>query len=198
MTASPEYYEALLEESPIDSESVTYVIVTDATAVFVASALSIDLTRPQDPWSVDDENASAYALTELRGGVVALETTGYADPSSEALRLLSADGRRAAVVRSNIQAHTRFGCARDGELIFDDDEYTFIDDPARVPTELRPLFDRAWVDPEADEDDYPETDDLAVAMAMAEVITGLTITGEDLRRAVAAGFYRAPSLVYRG
>ena len=59
---------------------------------------------------------------------------------------------RRAVVRHNIQAHLRFGAARDGELVFDDDEYLYVEDPSSVPAELRPLFDLVWVDLDLDHD----------------------------------------------
>ena len=125
-----------------------------------------------------------------------MEHTGYADPSVSALVQLSFNGRKAAVVRDNIQAHVRFGGARDGALLFDDDEYIFIgaDERTRVPDgELRPLFDLAWTDVDSDDRDE-EVDPVAVALAMAELVTGIVLTADDFtppRRA-------APQRVARG
>jgi hypothetical protein len=87
-------------------------------------------------------------------------------------------------VRDNIQAHLRFGCARDGVLLFDDDEFTFIDaaDRDRVPGELRPLFDLAWVDLDAEGEEEEDGNPIAIALAMAEEATGIVLTVEDLER----------------
>jgi hypothetical protein len=145
-----------------------------------------------------DQGFSAYALLDVPGGVVASEWSGYADPTNDAFCRLSQGGRSSAVVRSNIQAHYRFGCARDGALLFDDDEYVFIDDLDRVPSELRGLFELAWDDLEGDVDDMSETSPVAVALAMAEVVTGLELTAEHLSDLMSATFYRSPSLIYRG
>ncbi|SDC36838.1 DUF6461 domain-containing protein [Nocardioides lianchengensis] len=191
-----EHYESLLAEGPFDTESLTVLVVAGATQQDVATALGIDLAAdPTEYPEADDEEFSAYAITDVEGGVLAVEHSGYADPSLDALRALSAGGRSVAVVRDNIQAHVRFGCARDGEVVFDDDEYLFLDDPSPVPAELRPLFDLAWVDPE-DEDAEDDADAVAVGLAMAEVVTGLRLTAEDLQRVADSGYRLAPSLVY--
>lgn len=197
MTVDPVFYETVLAGSPMDSESCTYVVVSGATREFVSAGLEVDLTQPRSPDDVDDVDVSGYALAELEGGVVAIEVTGYADPSLSALRRLSSGGRCAAVVRSNIQAHTRFGCARDGEILFDDDEYLYIEDTARVPSELRDLFDRVWVDlDDEDDDNGSDEEPLTVALAMAEVVTGVAVRAEDLQRAWHSGFFRVPALTY--
>ena len=65
------------------------------------------------------------AAIEVPGGVLAIELSGYGDPSTADLASLSTSGA-SAVVRCNIQAHDRFGCARAGELVFDDDEFTYV------------------------------------------------------------------------
>jgi hypothetical protein len=183
----------VLEEAGIDGESLTWLVVTGATREEVAAALSVVLGTPTDSWM---EDGAAWALAELPGGVLALEHSGYADPSNDSLVALSRDGRSVAVARSNIQAHERFGCARDGELVFDDDEWAFIDDPSRVPAELRPLFDTGWIDP-AEEDDADDGgwDGVPVALAMCEVWTGLAFTSEDVRRVIESGYYAGPALV---
>lgn len=200
MTATPEHYETVLDNSPIDQESVTYLVVAGATRETVAEALGLDLARSVEPETVnDDVDFSAYALAEVLGGVIAMESTGYADPTNDALVSLSSDGRSAAVTRSNIQAHVRFGCARDGVLLFDNDEYTFLDaqDLDSVPAEIRPLFDLAWED--LDEDvEVKDVNTLAVGLAMAEVMTGVAVTAEGLLKAHAGGYHRVRSLQYEG
>lgn len=200
MSAAPEHYETVLEDSPIDQESVTYLVVAGATREAVAEALGLDLSRPAAPETVnDDVDFSAYALAEVPGGVIAMESTGYADPANDVLVSLSRDGRSAAVTRSNIQAHVRFGCARDGVLLFDNDEYTFLDadDLDSVPAEIRSLFDLAWDD--LDEDvEVKDVNSLAVGLAMAEVITSVPVTVQGLLDAHNARYYRVPSLQYNG
>ena len=130
--------------------------------------------------------------------MLAVETTGYGDPTLAALKALSGKDGAAAVVRHNVQAHLRFGCARNGELLFDDDEYMYVDDPDVVPRELRPLFDLAWDDLEGDEDDDDEgTDGFAVGLAMAEFVTGIELTSDSVTEVCTRQtFFLAPGLVY--
>lgn len=200
MTASTDYYSDLFAEF-FDLESITVLLVTGATPDEVAAALEVDTAAEPTEWpeSADEDiELSDYALVPIDGGVLAIELSGYADPSRTALRTLTRGGRSAAVVRSNIQAHVRFGCARDGEVVFDDDEFSFIDETDRVPAELRPLFDLAWVDLDAEEG--PDDDDAAapflVGLAMTEVFTGLRLVADDLARVRTAGYRPAPSLRY--
>ncbi len=182
MAATIEYYSELVDETEVDG---TVLVVTGATVDEVADALeadrsgSIDLDRLA---RMDEPTHASYAFVEVPGGVLAVEDSGYADPPNAALLALSAGGRSVAVVRENIQAHTRFGCARDGVLLFDAHEYTFVEDRSGVPAELRPLFDRAWVDLEADDGDEGD-DPLTVALAMAELVTGVELTAEQLEQA---------------
>ncbi|WP_395691383.1 DUF6461 domain-containing protein [Nocardioides sp.] len=196
MTATPEYYLALLEQAPLDWESVTYLIVTGTTPEQVAATVGVDLADSVEEGYIDDVDYSAYALAAVGGGaVVAFEGTGYADSSNTVLATLSEGGRVAAVVRSNIQGHNRFGYAIDGELVFDDDEYTYIDDPDTFPTELRHLFDLVYDDLDGDEFDG-EHDPIAVGLAMAEIVTGIALTVEDLMRAAEGGWFRTSALTY--
>lgn len=103
------------------------------------------------------------------------------------MRTLSEGGRTAAVVRNNILAHVRFGCARDGQLLFDDDEFRYhVDDPTEVPEELRPLIR------EADSELW-----FLVGLAMVELFTGLEINTSDVAGLYESRFYLAPNLVYR-
>lgn len=201
MSASPDYYAALLEDF-FDLESITVLVAAGATQAEVAEALGIDpsveLTEYSDEGEYDEDVdlASAYyAMVDVDGGVLAVELTGYADPSLSALRRLSSNGRGAAVVRDNIQAHLRFGCARDGQIVFDDDSYTFVDDHDRVPTELRELFLEAWDDQDAPDEDA-KANGFEVGLAMAEVVTGIRLTSDDLGRVMRAGFRVAPSMLY--
>ena len=134
---------------------------------------------PEDELDGDEPIWARYTLTAIEGGVLASEDTGYADPPNSVLVALSKGARAAAVVRDNIQAHCRFGCARDGELLFDSDEYPFLQDRDSVPHEVRALFDMAWVDLTEDELNPQEDDSTAVAFAMAEVVTGIHLTSAD-------------------
>lgn len=196
---TPQDYETLLAGAPIDSESVTYLLVAGASVAEVASALDADVSVPGfDLWgegrSLDDEE-SAYAFAQLAGGVIAMEPLGYADPSTATLRALSGSGRTAAVARANIQGHYRFGYARDGELVFDADEYVYLDGLDEIPEEVRALAAHAWdhLDDESDKDDV---DPLAVALEMCVQVTGLTVTADDLTRAAERGFHRVRTLAY--
>lgn len=190
----------MLEEANLDSESFTYLVVAGATRESVLSALGADPSPVAGGLSdVDFEEFSAYAVAEVDGGVIAIEHSGYADPSREALRLLSVDGGAAAVARSNIQAHERFGCARDGVLVFDAHEYTFVEpeDKARVPAELADLFESAWVDLGGDsEGEGDELGGVLTAMAMATVFTGVSASAQDIQRAQAGGYHRVRTLTY--
>jgi hypothetical protein len=195
VTATPEYYAQVIEAFP-DTESLTVLVVAGASRDQVAAALSIDLSTPVDnDWS-DNVELAAWALLDIPGGVLAVERSGYGDPARAALRTLSDDGRAAAVVRSNVQAHLRFGCARDGELLFDDDEYMYTDDPDQVPAELRPLFDLAWDDLESDDDSDEDVDGFGVGLAMAELVTGVEVTAAQVAEVFQSGFVGGPSLVY--
>lgn len=192
-----DHYAVLLEDGPFDGEAITVLVAAGATQQEVADALGIDLAADPTEWpEADDEQFSAYALADVPGGVVAVETSGYADPTLAALRRLSAGGRSVAVVRDNIQAHLRFGCARDGEIVFDDDEFMYVDDPTRMPAELRPLFDTVWTDGEHEPDE--DVEPLAVALAMAEVVTGVPLTAEDWQLVADSGYRIVPSRVYPG
>lgn len=197
MTDTPEEILDLFDEAGIDMESLTVLLVAGGTRESVLSALGADPERMDNSFDLDMEKYSAYAVAEVDGGVIAIEHSGYADPTNDALVQLSRGGGSAAVARSNIQAHERFGCARDGVLVFDEHEYTFIEreEKERVPPELRSLFDLAWVDLD-DDDAESEHTGVVVGVAMAMTFTGVRVTVEDLERAEASGYYRVRSLVY--
>lgn len=182
MSERVEHYRQVLED--VDTESLTILVVAGATVADVRSEIAAE-SGLADGEVVEDHERSGYVFVEVDGGVLAMEYTGYADPTVAALARLSARGRSAAVVGSDIQAHDRFGCARDGVVLFDDPEYTYLDadDLSRVPDELRPLFDLAWVDLDSDdEDDDSDVIAFAVGLAMAEQVTGIALSADDLGR----------------
>lgn len=197
MTA--EHYAELLEDGPFDGESITILVAAGATQQEVADALGVDLSADPTEWpEADDEEFSAYAIADVAGAVVAVETSGYADPSLAALRALSSGGRSVAVVRDNIQAHLRFGCARDGEIVFDDDEFMYVEDAGAVPAEVRPLFDTVWTGPDGEDEPDDDVEPLAVGLAMVEAVTGIHLTAEDLQLVADSGYRIAPGLRYPG
>jgi hypothetical protein len=195
MSADPEYYAQVLPHLGSD-ESLTVLVVRGRSRVETAEILEIDLTAEGDPSEWPDEG-SVWSLVDIPGGVLAIESSGYGDPTLRALRELSAGGGAAAVVRSNIQAHLRFGCARDGELLFDDDEYMYAEDPSLVPAELRPLFDLVWDDLEGEDDiDDEGPSAFAVGLAMAELVTGIEVTVEQVDAVSEGPGFTGPGLVY--
>lgn len=117
---------------------------------------------------------SAYSFLQVGDGVVAWEDTGFADPPKRLLAALSQDGAVSAVATDNIEAMTRFGYARDGEIVFDAFEYAFVEDLDEIPAEVRDLAALAWDDLEGP---MVETADWsAVALAMSEKVTGVRAT----------------------
>ena len=193
MAATVEFYEQVLSAFP-DTESLTVLVASGVTRDAVLVGLGADLSSPlEDAWDTD-EGSTAWAAVEIPGGVLAVEVSGYGDPSLADLAALSKAGA-AAVVRGNIQAHYRFGCARSGELVFDDDEFIYLNDRGRVPAELRALFDAAWSD--WDDDDQEErADPFSTGLAMAELITGVELTEDQVTAVLESDFFAAPSLRY--
>lgn len=118
--------------------------------------------------------SSAYGFIQVGDGVVAFEQTGFADPPKRLLAALSEGGAVSAVATDNIEAMTRFGYARDGEIVFDAFEYAFVDSLDEIPVEVRDLARLAWDDLEGP---MVETADwFGVAMAMSEKVTGVRAT----------------------
>ncbi|MCW2738498.1 DUF6461 domain-containing protein [Nocardioides sp.] len=126
-----------------------------------------------DQEGMENAELSAYAFLQVGDGVVAYEDTGFADPPKRLLAALSAGGAVSAVATDNIEAMTRFGYARDGEIVFDAFELAFVDSLNEVPAEVRDLAALAW---EGDDDDAETNDWFAVAMAMCEKVTGIRAT----------------------
>lgn len=193
-----EHYTEVLEAFG-DTESLSVLVVAGTTAAAVAEALGMEADRPVTLEELADlpEDVTGWAVTGVVGGVLAIERSGYGDPSLATLERLSADGGAAAVVRGNVQAHLRFGAARDGRLLFDDDEYIFITDLDRVPAALRSTFELAWDDLESDQDEGAP-DAFAVGLAMAELVTGIRFSAEQVRAVGEVGYLRAPALAYPG
>jgi hypothetical protein len=191
MAATVEFYEAFVGSR---NHELGYLVVSGATRDEVARILGVDLADNLGDYYGEGVTYTGWALGEIAGGILGVEPTGFGDPSLDALRRLSAGGRAAAVVRDNVLGHVRFGCARNGEIVFDSNEYMYIEDPDAVPDEIRDLFMLAWNDLEGD--DVPEVNELAVAWAMAEVVTGVPVTDADVHRTEASGYFKAPTAVY--
>lgn len=121
-----------------------------------------------------DFNTSAYAFLQVGDGVVAWENTGFADPPKRLLAALSEGGAVSAVATDNIEAMTRFGYARDGEVVFDAFEYAFVDSLDEIPAEVRDLARLAWSDPDTPMVELASWS--AVAQAMSEKVTGVRAT----------------------
>ncbi len=199
---SPESYVELVEAIP-DTESLTVLVVAGKSRAQVLEILQIDPDTEVPDGDSDDPEVTGWALANIPGGVLGLEHTGYGDPTLNKLRKLSEDGGAAAVVRNNVMAHLRFGCARDGELLFDDDEFMYTDHPETVPAELRELFDLVYDDFETDDTEHTDepgedTNPFAVGLAMSEAITGIRLILDDITTVQGSGYFAGPTQDYTG
>jgi hypothetical protein len=192
--ATLNHYEQVAAAFP-DTESLSVLTVAGATRDQVVAQLEVDLRTPVDDDWPDQDGTTSWAILEIPGGVLAVEVTGFGDPSRADLAALSIGGA-ASVVRSNVLAHYRFGCARAGELEFDADEYIYVEDPNTVPDELQDLFRLAYDDLAEESDNSEDHDPFAVGLAMCEVVTGLEISAEQVQAVLASGFFAAPSMRY--
>jgi len=161
-----------------EAEELSVLTVTGASRADVAAALEADRSGRPDGDPIEELEDAEWAFIEVDNAVVAVEFTGFADPTGETLASLSTGGRRVAVARSNILAHVRFGCARDGQLLFDDNEFAFTDDAAGVPPELADLMSAVRVDLDDQDADQDGPGWLSTALAMAETFTGVRVTAE--------------------
>ncbi|MFS3129085.1 hypothetical protein ACLM5J_11855 [Nocardioides sp. Bht2] len=178
-------------------DSVSVLVVRGARPRQVAKILGADLSRTVHPDEVDllPEERTVWSFRRIDGGVLAVELTGYGDPTRSALAKLSAIGGSAAVVRDDIDAITRFAAATDGALVFDGDEYAFVDDPALYPDHLRSIASRAWVDlskPLTDTEEDPFT----VGLELITAHTGLTFGMAEIESTAERSGFSAPTLVY--
>lgn len=179
----------LAQLSPADRELVDHHLGSQLGegTWLVASPMTVDEAKsillgpdPQVARKRDfvSSETSAYAFLQVGDGVLAHEDTGFSDPPKRLLAALSRDGGTAAVATDNIEAMTRFGYSRDGEIVFDDYEYAFVDDPEEIPAEVRDLARLAWEDYDGP---MVETADwFSVATAMSEKVTGVRPT-RDVR-----------------
>lgn len=180
MTRGDDLEHILDEAGLVEDAGRTLLLVTGSSVEAVlsllgASAHPVSLGR----W---DDSGSAYAATTVPGGVLAIELSGFADPSSETLARLSSGGA-AAVAAGGGEATERFACARDGVVEWEASDWDMLDieEIAEVPIQLRGLFDTAWRSLDAtDDEDDPDVDPSAVAVAMAEEFTGLRVTRADV------------------
>jgi Family of unknown function (DUF6461) len=203
--ASPESYVEVLEAT-LDTESLTVLVVAGKSRAQVLQILEIDLETEVPDGDSDDLEVTGWALADIPGGVLGIEHTGYGDPTLNKLRELSEDGGAVAVVRHNVMAHLRFGCARDGELLFDDDEFMYTDHPDTVPAALRELFDLVYDDLETDDSGNTDNTDeagedanpFAVGLAMAETITGIRLIVDDITTVQSSGYFAGPTQDYAG
>lgn len=183
--------------SGLSYDSVSVLVVRGGTPRQVAKILGADLSRTVQPENADllPGERTVWSLRRIDGGVLGVELTGYGDPTRAALAELSALGGSAAVVRDDIDARTRFAAATDGALVFDEDEYDFVDDPALYPGHLRSIARRAWVDlskPLA----HTEEDPVAVGLGLITAHTGLTFSLAEIEATAAKSGFSAPTLVY--
>jgi hypothetical protein len=83
---APEAIIDLLDEAGIDHASLTFLVVTGGTRESVLAGLGADAPTVAEWYSLHPD--SGYAVAEVDGGVVAVQHTGYADPSNDVLREL--------------------------------------------------------------------------------------------------------------
>jgi hypothetical protein len=158
-------------------EEGTWIVAAPLTVTEAKERLLGPGAQPLAAKQLDAEvdfDHSAYAFLQVGDGVVAWENTGFADPPKRLLAALSEGGAVSAVATDNIEAMTRFGYARDGEIVFDAFEYAFVDSLDEIPAEVRDLARLAWSDPEGPMVEI--ADWAAVAQAMSEKVTGVRAT----------------------
>ncbi|GGD16920.1 hypothetical protein GCM10007231_14840 [Nocardioides daphniae] len=108
--------------------------------------------------------------------MVAWEWSGFADPPRRLLVELSRNGATSAVVTDNVEGMTRFGYARDGQVVFDASEYAFVDSIEEIPVEVRDLARLAWED--LDGPSRETADWATVGLAMAAKVTGVRVDSQ--------------------
>ena len=93
VSASVEFYGQVLSAFP-DTESLTVVVASGVTREAVLEALGRGRvsTRRRTPGTSTRES-TAWAAVEVPGGVLAMELSGYGDPSTADLASLSHVGR---------------------------------------------------------------------------------------------------------
>ena len=155
----------------------TWIVAAPMTVAEAQARLLGPTPTPAKRRDFTSATRSAYGFAQVGEAVVAWEQSGFADPPRRLLAELSRDGAVSAVATDNIEAMTRFGYARDGQVVFDDYEYAFVDSLDEIPAEVRDLARLAWSGLEGP---MVETADwFAVAMAMSEKVTGVRSPGID-------------------
>ncbi|MFC7723681.1 DUF6461 domain-containing protein [Nocardioides sp. GCM10028917] len=160
-----------------NGEEGTWIVAAPLTVTEAKERLLGPGAQPvtaADQDAATDFTTSAYAFLQVGDGVVAWEDTGFADPPKRLLAALSEGGAVSAVATDNIEAMTRFGYARDGQIVFDAFEYAFVDSLDEIPAEVRDLARLAWSDPASPMAELASWS--AVAQAMSEKVTGVRAT----------------------
>ena len=153
---------------------VAPMTVTEARARLLGPDPRVATEADQD--AIEEAEISAYVFHQVGDGVVAWEDTGFADPPKRLLAELSRDGAVSAVMTDNIEAMTRFGYARDGDIVFDASEFVFVDSLEEIPSEVRDLAALAWSD--LDGPTVERAEPTRIAAAMCEKVTGIRATGD--------------------
>lgn len=165
--ASPEDY-GWVHDVLFDAACVT--AVAGATRAEVLAAFGADPTVQLAAGEAYGGGDKDYvSVTEVSGGVVAVELNGFQGSLPEVLIRVAGD-KGAASMFWNVNDLTAFTCARQGELLASVDMYD-AEDPGDVelPDEVRSLFEAA-----GDED----ADLHATGMAMVEAFTGIKVTAD--------------------
>lgn len=163
-------------------------VISGATAQDVLTAfgadVSIVLDGPEAVYDDDfDQYTGAVAVTEVLGGVVAVEENGYQGSRPEVLSRLSRLGPTASM-QWNVEDDNAFSCARDGDIIATADMYDSEEpDGVNLPDDLMALFVQAG---------NAGTPTLwATGLAMVEAYTAVAPTREAVTSALP--YYAIPS-----
>jgi hypothetical protein len=185
-TADPTAYGWLHEDLAWFGAAACVTVATGVTREQFVNAFGVDLASPESrensPRRSDDEDAPALiSFTEVAGCLVAVEVNGFTGSETDVLEATSIQGRAASAFW-NADDHVRFACARDGEVLYDDElvHHGEGDDTDRLPAELAQIVAGA----RADEDLSLQT----VAMALVEAWTSARVKAADIERALTLGY----------
>jgi hypothetical protein len=162
-------YEWLSEYEPGglgDAGCVT--VATPATRDLVLEAYDADLDERISLVDAAMGPVAHVAVVELSEFVVAYESNGYQGADVEVLERVSRHGK-AANVFWNINGIVTFTCARRGRVLCSFD-LSIEEIPTELPARLRKILTSA----------SPDADLVAVAAAMAEAFTGVSVSPEDI------------------
>lgn len=178
MSVDPEDYGWLEGELEWFGEAGCVTVATAATRGAVAAAFGADLSAPTPEAHGDGVQLYASFL-EVGGAQVVVEDNGFRGNDDSVLVRVS-DGGRAASAFWNVDGVTRFGCARDGRLLFNQ-EFSLLDRWPGLPADLVPLAERAA-------GEGAQEHIAAIALAMVEQFTGVRVTAEHVSSALRTGF----------